>query len=151
MAERIATDLEGRKQWPNHCVQGTPGCEIIPEIDKDQFGAIIEKGMDELVESYSAFGPPFRDPPYHMTRLDSILKKAGITHLFCAGLSYNVCVFHTAVDAVEHGYETYVIRDATASRLDADGLSATQEALEQAGVKVVNASSEEFGELLTIP
>lgn len=131
-------------------MQGTPGCEIIPEIHKDKFNAVIEKGVDGMVESYSAFGPPFRNPPYQMTRLDSILKEAGITHLFCAGLSYNVCVFHTAVDAAEHGYKTYVIRDATASRLDADGLAATQKALEQAGVKVIDTSSHEFSELLTV-
>lgn len=128
-------------------MQETLGCEIIPEIHKDKFDAIIEKGVDEMVESYSAFGPPFKNPPFNMTRLDSILKEAGVTHLFCVGLSYNVCVFHTAVDAVEHGYKTFVICDATASRLDADGLSATRQALEDAGVAVIDMSSTELSSL----
>ncbi|EXK32856.1 hypothetical protein FOXG_05832 [Fusarium oxysporum f. sp. lycopersici 4287] len=46
--------------WPTHCVQGTPGCELVPELDVSRVHAVIEKGQDERVEMYSAFYDPFR-------------------------------------------------------------------------------------------
>ena len=79
-----------------------------------------------------------------MTRLDEMLKANGITHVYCVGLSYNVCVFHTAVDAVEFGYQTYVIKDATASRQTAEALAATGKALEDSGVVVIDTNSSEL-------
>lgn len=130
--------------WPDHCVQGTPGCEIIPEIHTDKLDKILDKGTNKRVESYSAFGPPFRNPLVSMTELDPILKRAEITHVFCVGLSYNVCVFYTAIDAVEDGYKTFVIKEATASRQTADGLAATQKALEESGVRVIDMFSVEL-------
>ena len=80
-----------------------------------------------------------------MTRLDRTLKAAGITHVFCTGLSYNVCVFYTAVDAAEHGYKTFVVREATASRQTEEGLIATRNDLEAQGVTVIDMNSKELG------
>ena len=88
-----------------------------------------------------------------MTKLYEMLKAAEITHVFCVGLSYNVCVFYTAVDAAERGYKTFVIKDATASRQTADGLAATLEALQENGVTVIDKDSEHLNvaELETYP
>ncbi|MEX2467919.1 MAG: isochorismatase family protein, partial [Gemmatimonadota bacterium] len=39
--------------WPDHCVQGTPGAELHPDIDWSAVSAIIRKGSDPRVDSYS--------------------------------------------------------------------------------------------------
>ena len=129
-------------------MQGTKGCEIIPEIQKDKLEYIIDKGQDKRVESYSGFGPPFRDPKVSMTDLDQLLKGAGITHLFVVGLAYDVCVFHTAIDAVEHGYKTFVIKSAAkAANQTADGLALNVKKLQDGGVSVIDMDSKELEDL----
>jgi len=47
--------LHGKDQvlWPPHCVQRTPGAEVL--LDKKLFKAIVKKGMDPQYDSYSGF------------------------------------------------------------------------------------------------
>src|ERR1700760_318339 len=78
--------------WPDHCIQGTPGCEFIPELDTSKLNYIVEKGKDKRVESYSGFGPPYRNPKFGMTDLDAILKKEGVSDIFIVGVAYECCV-----------------------------------------------------------
>lgn len=77
-----------------------------------------------------------------MTNLDEILKAGGITDLYVVGLAYDFCVKHTALDAVELGYKTYVIEDATRSA--ADSAEACRDDLREHGVIVVRSDSEEL-------
>ena len=134
--------------WPDHCVQGTTGCEIIPELDQSKLTYIIDKGQDRKVESYSAFGPVYRNPPVGMSGLGGALKEAGITELFVVGLAYDFCVRHTAIDAVEHGLKTFVIEDATkAVDQTDDGLAAIRKELKDSGVIIINLDSSELNDI----
>ncbi|KMU79467.1 isochorismatase hydrolase family protein [Coccidioides immitis RMSCC 3703] len=36
-----------QRLWPVHCVQHTPGAELLPGIEKEKFDLIVRKGMDE--------------------------------------------------------------------------------------------------------
>src|SRR4030066_70859 len=65
--------LHGKDQvlWPPHCVQNTPGAEIL--LDKKLFKATVKKGMDAQYDSYSGF----QDDGGQETGMDKILKKAG--------------------------------------------------------------------------
>ncbi len=47
--------LHGKDQvlWPPHCVQKTPGAEIL--LDKKLFKAVVKKGKDPKYDSYSGF------------------------------------------------------------------------------------------------
>ena len=131
--------------WPDHCVQETPGCELIPELDQSKLTHRIDKGQDKRVESYSAFGPVYRNPPVAMSGLGDTLKQAGVTHLFVVGLAYDYCVKHTAIDAVEHGFETFVIEDATKAVDQSDeGLAATRKELQDSGVTIISVDSKEL-------
>ncbi|KAF8420147.1 hypothetical protein L210DRAFT_3575134, partial [Boletus edulis BED1] len=40
--------------WPDHCIQGTLGAQLVDPLLEDQFDAIMLKGTDPGVESYSA-------------------------------------------------------------------------------------------------
>ena len=131
--------------WPDHCVQGTPGCEFIPELDQPKLTHKIDKGQDKRVESYSAFGPVYRNPPVAMSGLGDTLKQAGVTDLFVVGLAYDYCVKHTAIDAVEHGFKTFVIEDATkAVDQSEEGLAATRKELQDSGVNIISLESKEL-------
>lgn len=134
----------GRFLWPDHCVKGTKGVELIPELNKDKLSHIVPKGLDERVEAYSAFGPPFRNPRISMTDLDRILRDGGITDVFVVGLAYDFCVKCTAVDAAELGYQTYLIEEGTKGVFQTeDAVNALKKELKEQGVVVIGKDSKE--------
>lgn len=122
--------------WPDHCVQGTPGVELIPELHQSKLTHIVKKGEDKRVESYSAFGPPFRHPAVGMSNLETILKQASITRVYTCGLAFDFCVKHTAIDAAEAGFLTFVIEDLT-NAVNARDWAGGQKVLEDANVRLV--------------
>lgn len=99
--------------WPDHCVAGSPGSELIPELDVGRLDEVVEKGQDKRVEMYSAFCTPFLNPKIVETGLAKTLKEKGVTHVFCVGLAADFCVKATAIDAAKEGFETVVIREGT--------------------------------------
>ena len=131
--------------WPDHCVQNTLGCELIPELDKTRLDMVIEKGQDSRVESYSGFGPPFLSPQVAMTGLEETLRKAGIAKVFVVGLAWDYCVKYTAMDAAKAGFETFVIEEATKAVNQSEQAAASlrQEMLD-AGVHHICMDSDEL-------
>ncbi len=93
------------KIWPEHCVAGTEGAEIIDEIEVKEEDYIIKK------RRYSAF---------FGTDLDLTLRELGIGGLYLAGVLTNICVLHTAGDAALRGYDVTVIKDCTEALSDYD-------------------------------
>lgn len=128
--------------WPDHCVQGTAGCDFIPELNLSQIEHFIRKGEDSRVEAYSGFGPPFRSPAVAMSGLASLLKESGIKRVFVCGLAYDYCVKCTAIDAADAGYETFLVEDAArAVDQSAEGLAANKREMEERGVKFVRSDA----------
>jgi nicotinamidase/pyrazinamidase len=99
--------LHGRDQvlWPPHCVQNTPGAEIL--MDKKLFKAIVKKGMDPQFDSYSGF----QDDGGKKTEMDKILKKDKIKKVIVYGIATDYCVRATALDAVAAGYQVVMIKN----------------------------------------
>jgi len=100
--------------WPDHCVVGTRGNEIIPELDLDKIDEIVVKGCDARVEMYSAFRSPLKNPPLEtaVSQLESLLKGNGITDVIVVGLAGDYCVKCSAIDSSESGFKTYVVEEA---------------------------------------
>ena len=48
-------DLNGLPQtlWPIHCVQGTPGAELAPGLQRERIAKTFPKGTDAGIDSYS--------------------------------------------------------------------------------------------------
>ncbi|KQR94636.1 nicotinamidase [Chryseobacterium sp. Leaf180] len=89
--------------WPDHCIQGTKGAEFHPDLDRSKVTHIIQKGKNEVVDSYSAF----QDNNHFMkTGLDDFLKFHEIQLLEIVGLATDYCVKFTCQDAVSNGYIT---------------------------------------------
>jgi nicotinamidase-related amidase len=135
--------------WPDHCVQGTPGCEFIPELDISLIDHIVRKGEDPRVEAYSGFGPEFRQPAVAMTLMTDLLRERGIKQVVVCGLALDYCVKCTAIDAAKEGFETTVVEDATrAVDQDASALLRVRGELEKYGARLVRSTSGELRSLV---
>src|ERR1700690_1640024 len=95
--------------WPEHCVQGTPGAALHPNLAVDLAFLILRKGMHSAVDSYSAF---VEADGKTTTGLAALLKARGVKGVFTCGLATDFCVAHSALDARREGFETFVIEDA---------------------------------------
>jgi len=98
--------LHGKDQvlWPPHCVQNTPGAEIL--LDKKLFKALVKKGMDPQYDSYSGF----QDDGGKKTDMDKLLKKDKIKKVVVYGIATDYCVRATALDAAAAGYKVIMIK-----------------------------------------
>ncbi|MFP6595262.1 MAG: isochorismatase family protein [Dehalococcoidia bacterium] len=112
--------------WPSHCVQGSHGAELHPELRLPTGHEIIKKGSDPAVDAYSGFLD---------SDLENRLKAAGVTRLFVGGLATDYCVLNTVLDARRIGFETYLLSDAIgAVDLESgDGARAIEQMVEAGG------------------
>jgi len=99
--------VQGKDQvlWPPHCVQESPGAEIL--LDKKLIKKIIRKGMDPHYDSYSGF----QDDGGKKTGMGQILKKDEVTKVVLYGLATDYCVRATALDATAAGYKVILIEN----------------------------------------
>ena len=121
--------------WPVHCVQGTWGAELHPELEV--VGPVVRKGSNGE-DGYSGF--TMRDPVAGETRateLDRLLKDRGVKSVVVVGLATDYCVKATALDARSLGYATTVLGDAVRAvdLQPGDGERALKE-MRQAGATV---------------
>lgn len=82
---------------PEHLPVGTPSVEVVPEL----------LGAGDL-ESTRLHGIS----PFAGTDLDSILRSLGTRTVVAAGVSLNRGIIGISIEAVNHGYEVVVPRDA---------------------------------------
>ncbi len=139
-----ASETYETRLWPVHCLQGSPGAQLIPELHVARLDMIIEKGTRKEVEMYSAFYDPFRNPRVSDSGLAAALREKAVTHVYVVGLAADYCVKSSALDAAAEGFTTYIVEEGTRA-VDAPGWAECREATEAAGVKVVRASGPEVG------
>jgi nicotinamidase/pyrazinamidase len=99
--------------WPVHCVAGTWGAELHPDLRV--VGPVVRKGSDGE-DGYSGF--TMRDAQTGATlptELDRLLRARGVEHVVIAGLATDYCVKATALDARRLGYTTVLLEDAVAA------------------------------------
>lgn len=82
--------------WPAHCVAGTFGAELHAELDQANVHAVIRKGFDPDVDSYSGF----YNERGESNGLAELLAARQITDVDVVGIATDYCVKVTAIDAV---------------------------------------------------
>lgn len=131
------TRLSGLDQvlWPDHCVQGTYGAALASSLKQEKIEAIFRKGLDPEMDSYSAF---FDNGKMKSTGLSDYLKGKGVKQVYVVGLAGDFCVSFTAMDALEEGFETFLVEDATRP-IDREGFMEMKSAFTDGGGKVIVA------------
>jgi nicotinamidase/pyrazinamidase len=133
-------DLNGLEQilWPIHCVQNSFGAEFVKELDTANFAAVIQKGTDKGIDSYSGF---FDNGHRKATGLHDLLQEKGVEEVYIMGLAQDYCVKFTVLDALELGYSVYLITDGTrpVNLNEGDGQKALDE-MEEKGAILIESS-----------
>ncbi|KAI0466607.1 isochorismatase [Xylaria cf. heliscus] len=137
-----ATESYSSRLWPVHCVQGTPGAELLPELDVGRLDRIINKGTDPRVEMYSPFYDPFTSPRVSDSGLATLLREHAVTDVYVVGLAGDYCVKCCAEDAAREGFRTYLIEECTRP-VDAGNWPQCKKAIEGSGASVVSIEGPE--------
>ncbi|MBI4899252.1 MAG: isochorismatase family protein [Actinobacteria bacterium] len=118
--------------WPPHCVVGTPGQELHPNLAFRDFDGVFDKGAHEA--AYSGFEGSNAEG----RGLDEFLAESGVTDVDVCGIATDYCVRATAEDAAMLGYVTTVLTDLTAA-VAPERVEATYEALADSGIAVTTS------------
>lgn len=122
--------------WPEHCVQDTDGANFHPDLL--DIPVVFCKGEDPEVDSYSGF---FDNGKRNKTQLDDFLKSKNVTDLYILGLATDYCVKFTALDAVELGYNVYVVIDGCRGvNINPNDVAAVTLEMINKGIKLINSS-----------
>ena len=103
--------------WPDHCIQGSDGAAFHPALDTVRADAVIRKGTNPAVDSYSAF---FENDKATATGLAGLLRDRGCEDLTMVGLATDYCVAWSALDGVANGFRVEV-RLPACRAIDLDG------------------------------
>ena len=90
--------------WPRHCVQWSEGAQFARGLKLPPDAFIINKGDRPELEAYSGF---------QGTLLNDLLKERGIKRVFIGGLATDYCVKNTVLGALNLGYVTFFLEDAS--------------------------------------
>jgi nicotinamidase/pyrazinamidase len=131
--------LNGRTQvlWPPHCIRKSQGANLL--LDRNLFSAVVQKGKDKRYDSYSGF----KDDGGSSTRMESLLRKADISHVIVYGVATDYCVRATALDAAAAGFHVTMIKDLSRG-VAPDSTTKALADLKSKGVRVVSKLSDAF-------
>ena len=128
-----------KDSWPPHCVAGTKGAELHPDLDTEYIQAYFQKG--QFAAAYSGFegllapedavptgdrqpgtlaaGGGGGDTEAYAAAVDAIglddwLQSHDVEDVVVVGIATDYCVMATSLDAVQAGYSVTVIRSLTA-------------------------------------
>ena len=142
-----------KDSWPRHCVAGTRGAELHPDLDTEYVDAYFRKG--QFAAAYSGFegllapedavptgerqagglpGSDALESDEDAIGLDDWLQSHDVEDLVVVGIATDYCVKATALDAVQAGYGVTVVRSLTAGI--AEDLEDTVAELELGGADI---------------
>ncbi len=106
--DEYQTDAIGPILWPDHCVQGSKGASFHEKLKKDLAHAIIRKGYNPTIDSYSGF---IENDKKSETGLSGYLKTLNVKRIFICGLALDYCCYFTAMDGIDLGFEVYFLAE----------------------------------------
>jgi nicotinamidase/pyrazinamidase len=115
--------------WPAHCVKGTAGAELHPDLEPPPIFSIVQKATSSDREAYSDF---------EGTQLDHVLRGLGIKRVVVCGLALEYCVRAACLDAINAGFTAVLLIDGTrAVEVEPGDGERTIEELREAGVEIL--------------
>lgn len=116
--------------WPVHCLAGSPGASLRPDLDIRRIDAIFRKG------AYTAGYSGFEGVDGNGTPLLQWLRQRGVDEVDVVGIATDYCVRRTAEDAARAGLSTRVLLDLTAAAA-ADSAAHALAEMRSAGIELV--------------
>jgi nicotinamidase/pyrazinamidase len=132
----VQTFYGEQKVFHDHCVQGTWGAELDPDLKLGMAQLIFRKGYRMGVESNGSF---YENDGVTATGLTGYLRGRGIENVYCTGLARLGCVMQTALGAARDGFKVYMVDDASKGRPGPND-EASMKKLADAGVKWVHST-----------
>jgi nicotinamidase/pyrazinamidase len=132
-------ELHGLEQvlWPDHCIQGTEGAEFSKELNTNKVEAVFRKGTNPEIDSYSGF---YDNGHLKSTALADYLRGKQVDEVYLTGLAGDYCVYFSAKDALQEGFRTYLVEDATRP-IDKAGFEKAKQDVLQRGGRVIHSSN----------
>ena len=121
--------------WPNHCIQGSEGANFHRNLNTNKGDLILRKGCNPKIDSYSAF---FENDKNTTTGLDGYLIRKEIKQLFLCGLAFDYCVFYSALDGINLGFDVFVFQDLTKSINLNNSKEIARKTMIKKGIKLIN-------------
>ena len=120
--------------WPVHCVAGTRGAQLHPDLRLPPGAVIVSKGQDRADDGYSAFEGTTPEG----RQLSDELRARNVTDLVVGGLATDYCVRASVLDACRAGFRVTVLTDAVAG-IGADDSARALEEMKKAGARLVSS------------
>lgn len=132
--DRVELGYGAQTLWPDHCVQGTSGAELHPELRREPLQLVLRKGFRPEIDSYSAFLENDRKTP---TGLAGYLRERGIARVVCVGLALDYCVRWSAEDAWRLGFGAAVVANACRAIGAGPAVAETLDTMRLGGIEIV--------------
>jgi nicotinamidase/pyrazinamidase len=113
--------------WPVHCVRDSPGAQLDARLTHDAIDAVIDTGTERSALGYSAF---------ETGALRELLREEHVVAVTIVGLATDVCVKHTAQDALREAL-VVTIPAAAVRGIDAQASTEALGELAAAGAQVI--------------
>ena len=118
--------------WPAHCVKGTAGAELHPDLELPPIFTVVQKATTSDREAYSDF---------EGTGLDERLRDMGVERVVVCGLALEYCVRAACIDAVAAGFQSVLLIDGTRPvEVEPGDGERTLDELRAAGVEIRSGS-----------
>jgi nicotinamidase/pyrazinamidase len=125
------------EHWPVHAVPGTEGFELVPDLPKPaDYDFFVWKGVELDMHPYGAC---YHDIAEKMsTGVIEWLRARGVTHVLVGGLATDFCVWATARQLRQAGFEVILNRAACRGIAD-DSIDEALEAMNDAGIEFIDS------------
>jgi nicotinamidase/pyrazinamidase len=133
MRDKIDAPYGKQPVYHDHCVQGTKGAELDPRLEVTKAELILHKGYRSGSDSLSAF----YEADGTATGMGAYLKARNFKRVFLVGLARYGCVLQSALGSAKDGFETAIVRDASAGDHDVEE---NDKLIAQVGVRWLNSS-----------
>lgn len=149
---KLATLMHQKEEFFENLVRLIKGVQVldIPIIWNEQLPDKLGPTIPEVAEALPGAAPLVKNTFSccgNRGFMDE-LKASGRRQILLAGMEAHVCVYQTALDLLNEGYEVYLVADAVSSRTPENKQTAI-EAIKDAGAKVTSVEMALF-ELLRV-
>ena len=131
----IEMDYGPQVLWPDHCIQGSIGANFHKNLNINKSNLILRKGCNQKIDSYSAF---FENDKNTTTGLEGYLVTKEIKKLYLCGLAFDYCVFYSALDGVNLGFDVFVFQDLTKAINLNNSEKIARKTMVEKGIKLIN-------------